>query len=291
VPEFKMGADDVQRPRVASRVTARAKIRINLLRANNWAGWSNGRKNYKKPQIVSRFQYLNKIQARQSFEKDTEGMSTPRVINNASLGLIETVRGCVPYLKKEKPEMVYTTTAAVIRNKSLHEVVLEEMARPTQGIREPLEILRRKIHRVGITPYRQKNGNNIVMTNNIVSQASNLRNKKCNKLLYFEEEASDLKRFVEQCVQTVSFLSAGVRKHNYKTVRKKADEGLRKFDLYGNEQTRNTDIFLKGSKITLVNNIWHLKKECNMKLSEIGSCKVLPRESWCASRIAILRES
>eukprot|EP00592_Proboscia_alata_P021912 CAMPEP_0194401924 /NCGR_PEP_ID=MMETSP0176-20130528/613_1 /TAXON_ID=216777 /ORGANISM="Proboscia alata, Strain PI-D3" /LENGTH=103 /DNA_ID=CAMNT_0039198943 /DNA_START=247 /DNA_END=554 /DNA_ORIENTATION=- len=103
-----MGADDVQRPRVASRVTARAKIRINLLRANNWAGWSNGRKNYKKPQIVSRFQYLNKIQARQSFEKDTEGMSTSRVINNVSLGLIETVRGCVPYLKKEKPEMVYT---------------------------------------------------------------------------------------------------------------------------------------------------------------------------------------
>jgi len=200
-----MGADDVQRPRVASRVTARAKIRINLLRANNWTDWSNGGKNYKKPHIVRRFQYLNKMQKRQLFEEDTEGMRNLRVVNNATLGLLETMRVYVPYLNKEKPEVVHTATAVVIRNKSFHENVSGEMARPTQDMREPLETLRRKIDGVGIIPYKQKNENNIVMTNNIVSQASNLRNKKCNKLLYFETEASDLNRFVEQCVQTVSF--------------------------------------------------------------------------------------
>ena len=64
------------------------------------------------------------------------------------------------------------------------------------------------------------------MTNNIVSQALNSQNEKCNKLLYFEEEASNLKLFVEQCVQTVSFVCAGVRKHNNKAVHKKANEDL-----------------------------------------------------------------
>ena len=54
------------------------------------------------------------MQKRQFFEKDTEGMSTLRVMNNVILGLIKIVRGCVPYFKKEKPEVVYTTAAAIV---------------------------------------------------------------------------------------------------------------------------------------------------------------------------------
>lgn len=86
-----MGAGDVQRPKVAPRVTARAKIRNNLRWASNWTGWSNGGKNYKKPHIVRRFQYLNKMQKRQFFEEDTEEMSNLPVVNNATLGNNESL--------------------------------------------------------------------------------------------------------------------------------------------------------------------------------------------------------
>lgn len=53
----------------------------------------------------------------------------------------ETMRVCVPHLNKENPEVVHAATAVVIRNKSFHEDVSEEMARPTQDMREPLETL------------------------------------------------------------------------------------------------------------------------------------------------------
>ena len=52
---------------------------------------------------------------------------------------------------------------------------------------------------------------------------------------------------------------------------KKANEGLHKCDFYVDEQKKNTDIILKGSKVrmkvyhgTLMNDIRHLKRECSM---------------------------
>ena len=61
------------------------------------------------------------------------------------------------------------------------------------------------------------------------------------------------------------------RKQGNKAVHEKANEGICRCDPYCNEQKKNTDIFLRGSKDnmevyhgTLMNNIWHSKKECSI---------------------------
>ena len=72
------------------------------------------------------------------------------------------------------------------------------------------------------------------------------------------------------------------RKHSNKAVHEKANEGLRRCDPYRNEQKKNTDIFLKGSEDnmevypgTLMNNIWHLKKECNIPVKRNNAAVVI----------------